>query len=196
MLPRMSSTGSASAPTHSGPGEPCRRRPRSGGCRPASTATRWTRRSAGAAKARGRKIHLLAALEHITGLVLAQLDVGEKTNEITCFQPLPDSVAGPAGAVVTSDVPHTQHEHAAYLLAREAHCIVIVKDNRKKLRKQIKSLPWRDFPVQGRVKGIGHGRSELRRIKVATVDNLLFPGARQAVQIKRRRRTASPAGPR
>jgi hypothetical protein len=35
----------------------------------------------GAAKANGRKIHLLAALEHTTGLVLAQLDVGEKTNE-------------------------------------------------------------------------------------------------------------------
>jgi hypothetical protein len=45
----------------------------------------------GAAKANGRKIHLLAALEHATGLVLAQLDVGEKTNEITCFQPLLDT---------------------------------------------------------------------------------------------------------
>ncbi|MFD1313839.1 hypothetical protein ACFQ5X_50360, partial [Streptomyces kaempferi] len=32
----------------------------------------------GAAKADGRKIHLLAALDH-TGLVLAQLDVGEKS---------------------------------------------------------------------------------------------------------------------
>lgn len=30
----------------------------------------------GAAKAKGRKIHLLAALEHTTGAVLAQLDVG------------------------------------------------------------------------------------------------------------------------
>uniref|UniRef100_UPI002F909A82 transposase family protein n=1 Tax=Streptomyces sp. NBC_01562 TaxID=2975879 RepID=UPI002F909A82 len=35
----------------------------------------------GAAKAHGRKIHLLAALDHTTGLVLAQLDVQEKTNE-------------------------------------------------------------------------------------------------------------------
>ena len=33
----------------------------------------------GAAKATGRKIHLLAAAEHTTGLVLAQLDVGEKS---------------------------------------------------------------------------------------------------------------------
>ncbi|WP_334535211.1 hypothetical protein [Streptomyces sp. B21-105] len=41
----------------------------------------------------------------------------------------------------------------------------------------------------------GHGRAEIRRIKVATVNSLLFPGARQAVQIKRRRTTARPAEP-
>ncbi|MGW2556331.1 ISAs1 family transposase [Streptomyces sp. NPDC001635] len=81
----------------------------------------------GAAKAKGRKIHLLAALEHATGLVLAQLDVGEKTNEITCFQPLLDTVADLAGVVVTSDAMHTQREHADYLLGRAAHYIVIVK---------------------------------------------------------------------
>lgn len=51
----------------------------------------------------------------------------------------------------------------------------------------MKSLPWRGIPLQGRTRGSGHGRVELRRIKVATVNNLLFPGACQAVQIKRRR---------
>ncbi|MFG2949697.1 ISAs1 family transposase [Streptomyces adustus] len=81
----------------------------------------------GAGRAKGRKIHLLAALEHTTGLVLAQSDVGEKTNEITCFQPLLDSVAELAGVVVTSDAMHTQREHADYLLGRGAHYIVIVK---------------------------------------------------------------------
>ncbi|MEU4173517.1 ISAs1 family transposase [Streptomyces sp. NPDC026665] len=141
----------------------------------------------GAARANGRKIHLLAALEHTTNLVLAQLDVGEKTNEITCFQPLLDTVADLAGVVVTGDAMHTQREHAEYLLGRAAHYIVIVKGNQKKLRRQIKSLPWKDIPLQGRTKGVGHGRSEIRRIKVATVNSLLFPGARQAVQIKRRR---------
>nr|WP_081237380.1 ISAs1 family transposase [Streptomyces viridosporus] len=141
----------------------------------------------GAAKAKGRKIHLLAALEHATGLVLAQLDVGEKTNEITCFQPLLDTVADLAGTVVTSDAMHTQREHADYLMGRGAHYIVIAKSNQKKLRRQLKSLPWKDIPLQGRTKNAGHGRSEIRRIKVATVNNLLFPGAHQAVQIKRRR---------
>jgi predicted transposase YbfD/YdcC len=42
-------------------------------------------------------------------------------------------------------------------------------------------------PAPGSTRGKGHGRSEIRRIKVATVNNLLFPGARQAIQIKRRR---------
>lgn len=141
----------------------------------------------GAAKAKDRKIHLLAALDHTTGLVLAQLDVQEKTNEITCFQPLLEAVADLAGVVVTSDAMHTQREHAAYLLRRSAHYIVIVKGNQKNLRKQLKSLPWKQIPLQGRTKDTGHGRSEIRRIKVATVNNLLFPGARQSVQIKRRR---------
>ncbi|MGV9563866.1 ISAs1 family transposase [Streptomyces sp. NPDC003480] len=132
----------------------------------------------GAGKAQGRKIHLLAAVEHTSGLVLAQLDVGEKTNDITCFQPLLESIAELAGAVVTSDAPHTQREHAEYLLRRQAHHIVIVKGNQKNLRKQLKALPWRDIPLQCCTRGIGHGRAEIRSIKAATVKNLLFPGAR------------------
>ncbi|MFD5475474.1 ISAs1 family transposase, partial [Streptomyces sp. NPDC127105] len=111
----------------------------------------------GAAKARGRKIHLLAALDHSTDLVLAQLDVREKTNEITRFQPLLETVADLAGTVVTSDALHTQREHADYLLGRGAHYIVIVKGNQKKLRKQMKSLPWKRIPLQGRTQNVGHG---------------------------------------
>jgi hypothetical protein len=107
-------------------------------------------------------------MDHATGLVLAQLEVGEKTGETTCFQPLLDTVAHLAGMAVTSDALHTQREHARYLLGRRAHYIAIV-------------------PLQNRTRGTGHGHSEIRRIKVATVNNLRFPGACQAVQIKRSR---------
>ncbi|WP_329319244.1 MULTISPECIES: ISAs1 family transposase [unclassified Streptomyces] len=141
----------------------------------------------GAARAKGRKIHLLAALEHGTGAVLAQLDVGEKTNEVTRFQPLLDTVTDLAGVVVTVDALHTQREHAEYLRGWQAHYVVIAKGNQKKLHRQLKSPPLKDIPLQGGTRGVGHGRSEIRRSKVATVNNLLFPGARQAVQIKRRR---------
>ncbi|EST34549.1 hypothetical protein N566_18425 [Streptomycetaceae bacterium MP113-05] len=141
----------------------------------------------GAGRAGGRKIHLLAACDHTTGLVLGQLDVGEKTNGITCFRPLLDTIADLTGTVVTSDAMHTQRDHATYLLERGAHYIVIVKGNQKKLRKQLKHLPWTAIPQLGRTQETGHGRREVRRIKVCTVNNLLFPGARQAVQIRRRR---------
>ncbi|MFD8214179.1 ISAs1 family transposase [Streptomyces sp. NPDC059697] len=141
----------------------------------------------GAARATRRKIHLLPACDHLSGLVLAQLDVGEKTNEITCFQPLLETLADLAGMVVTSDAMHTQREHASYLLGRGAHYIVIVKGNQKKLHKQLKSLPWKQIPLKGRTRDTGHGRGEIRRIKVCTVNSLLYPGARQAVQLKRRR---------
>lgn len=85
----------------------------------------------GAARAGGRRIHLLAALDHTSRLILAQLDVGDKTNEITCFQPLLDTLPDLADTVVTSDAMHTQREHAEYLASRDAHYIVIVKGKQK-----------------------------------------------------------------
>jgi predicted transposase YbfD/YdcC len=141
----------------------------------------------GAAKANGRKIHLLAAVDHISSLVLAQLDVGEKTGETTCFQPLLDTIDDVSGVVVTSDALHTQRAHAEYLTGRGAHFIVIVKGNQKKLFTQLKALPWNQVPLQDRSRARGHGRREIRRIKVCTVSDLLFPEACQAVQVKRRR---------
>ena len=141
----------------------------------------------GAAKAGGRKIHLLAAVDHADGLALAPLDVGEKTNEITCFTPLLENIADLSGVVVTSDALHTQRAHAEYLLRRAAHYIVIVKRNQKSLYRQLKALPWREVPLNARTRESGHGRHEIRRIKVCTVSGLLFPGACQAIQVKRRR---------
>ncbi|MCD9872866.1 hypothetical protein [Streptomyces guryensis] len=78
-----------------------------------------------------------------------------------------------------SDALHTQTEHAEHLPSRDAHYIVIVKGSRTKLRVQLKSPPWKDFPPQG--------RSETRRIKVTAVNNLLFPGTHRVIQVKRRR---------
>ncbi|MGR4877972.1 hypothetical protein ACIPUC_00820 [Streptomyces sp. LARHCF249] len=63
---------------------------------------------------------------------------------------------------MTSDTMRTQREHASYLLGRGAHYIVIAKGNQKKLRKQLKSLPWKQTPSR-RTRDTGHGRSEIRR---------------------------------
>ncbi|GAA2412895.1 hypothetical protein GCM10010420_47920 [Streptomyces glaucosporus] len=141
----------------------------------------------GAARAKGRKIHLLAACDHAGGLVLAQMDVEEKTSEITRFQPLLDTLPDLSSTVVTSDALHTQHGHATRLRGRGAHCIVIVKGDTRNLRRQLKSLLWKQIPLQDKTRTTGHGRAGIRRLKVCTVNNLLFPGACQVVQVVRRR---------
>ena len=48
----------------------------------------------GSRTARRRARHLLAVIDHDTGMVLGQLDVDGKTNEITAFAPLLDTLTG------------------------------------------------------------------------------------------------------
>jgi hypothetical protein len=62
-----------------------------------------------------RGVYLLAAMTHDSGIVVSQREVGEKTNEITCFQPLLDTV-DLTGVVVTVDAMPTQRAHASYLV--------------------------------------------------------------------------------
>jgi hypothetical protein len=63
----------------------------------------------------------------------------------------------------------------------------VVNGNQKKLRKQLRRLPWQQIPLQHRTTKSGHGRREIRRLKVCTVrPGLLFPHAVQAMEIKRR----------
>lgn len=132
--------------------------------------------------------HLLAALDHAHGVVLGQVDVEAKTNEIPMFSTLLDRI-DLAGAVVTADAMHAQRGHADYLAGRNAHYVLTVKRNQPHLHNQLKKLPWRDIPVGHDSRDRGHGRIEHRTVKVATVEaGLLFPHAVQAIQIVRRRR--------
>ncbi|MEX2983971.1 hypothetical protein [Streptomyces sp. C36] len=90
--------------------------------------------------------------------------------------------------MITADAMRIRREHAAAcLLGHAAHCIVIVKGSQKHLRRQLTSLSWKVIPLLGRTRQTSHGRSEVRRIKVATVKDVPFPGARQAIRIRRRR---------
>jgi predicted transposase YbfD/YdcC len=134
--------------------------------------------------------HLLAALDHTHGVVLGQVDVQAKTNEIPMLPTLLDRI-DLAGAIVTADAMHTQREHARYLVAqRGAHYILTVKGNQPSLHAQLKNLPWRDVPVTSDTCDRGHGRRERRTLKVTAVAaGLAFPHATQAIQIVRRRRS-------
>jgi predicted transposase YbfD/YdcC len=130
--------------------------------------------------------HLLGAIDHDRGVVLAQREVGEKSNEIPEFAPLLDAL-DLSGAVVTGDALHAQRAHADYLvLQRGADYVLTVKGNQPSLYHQLQDLPWAQVPVAHTSSERGHGRVEQRGIKVVSVDTgILFPHARQALQITR-----------
>jgi predicted transposase YbfD/YdcC len=70
-------------------------------------------------------VHLLAALDQRAGVVLGQVGVDGKTNEITRFAPLLEPL-DLAGCVITADALHTQREHAEFLVTgKRAHYILV-----------------------------------------------------------------------
>jgi predicted transposase YbfD/YdcC len=132
--------------------------------------------------------HLLAALDHAHGAVLAQVEVGAKTNEIPMFPVLLDRI-DISGAVITADALHAQRSHATCLAKRGAHFLFTVKRNQPGLYTQLASLPWRQVPAAHQTRERGHGRAERRTIKITAVAaGLAFPHAAQAVQIVRGRK--------
>ncbi len=140
----------------------------------------------GATQPGGRPVHLLAALDHATGAVLAQHQVDGAPEEVTGFQPL---LAGLdlTGVTVTADALHTKRDAAKFLVTdKHAHYLLTVKANQPTLHAQLRRLPWHDVPVLHRTRDRGHGRVETRSLKIVTVPGLGFPHARQALQITRR----------
>lgn len=91
-------------------------------------------------------IHLLSAVIHKEGVIFAQEQVDEKTNEIKHAKPLLENV-DIKGAVVTADAMHTQKEFANYLVdEKKADYLFTVKDNQPTLLEDIKSLDLKKTP--------------------------------------------------
>ena len=100
----------------------------------------------GARRKKGPPVHLLAALFHQQGRVLAQCAVDTKSNEIPALRELlaPLSIEG---RVVTADALHTQRDTARFLVEKKkAHYLLTVKDNQKTLANDLKALDWDAFP--------------------------------------------------
>jgi predicted transposase YbfD/YdcC len=129
-------------------------------------------------------------LDQHTGVVLGQLDVDGKSNEITRLTPL---LAGLdlTGAVVTADALHTPREHARWLVeTRTSAYLFTGKNNQPGLYRQLKKLPWSKITVQDQTGERGHGRYDIRRLQAVTCTGALaldFPHATQALRIRRRR---------
>jgi hypothetical protein len=85
-------------------------------------------------------VHLLSAIVHGSGTVVAQVAVGEKTNEIPRIKDLLADL-DLHGGVVTADAMHTQRETARYVVEeKDAHYVFTVKDNQPTVRQDIETL--------------------------------------------------------
>ncbi|WP_411142451.1 ISAs1 family transposase [Streptomyces sp. x-80] len=131
------------------------------------------------------QVHLMAALDHDSGLVLGQTDIDGKTNEITRFQPLLDPL-GLAGKVVTADALHTQRAHARYRVEdKDADNVLTVGEPADAVR-QAQRTALADIPGRARERNRGHGRRGHRAVLAVTVPaGLHFPYAAQAFRIRR-----------
>lgn len=141
-------------------------------------------------------MHLLAVLDHATSLVLAQVNVDVKTNEIPCLKTVLDQIPDLTDVLITVDALHCQTAHITYLRGREAHLLVCVKGNQPKLLKRLKALPWKQVPAGPTSTDRAHGRIEERTLKVVTVTEqaggLGWAHAAQAIQITRRTKRITP----
>jgi predicted transposase YbfD/YdcC len=128
--------------------------------------------------------HVLAACDQNAGIVLASTDVDGKTNEITRFGPLLDQIGDLRDTVITADAMHCQREHVDYLAERGAHWILTVKGNQPHLHKQLSRLSWRQVPQAARQDDRGHGRREIRTLKILTVAVMRLCGNPQVCSVK------------
>ena len=139
----------------------------------------------GAKSRSGKAPHLVAALAHGMGVVLGQVAAQEKSNEIPAVRDLLKAFADLAGAVITIDAMHTQHDTAKAIIGRQADYVMTVKANMPALHRQLKKLPWAAVPAVSAV-STDHGRRARRTIKAALAPSWIeFDGAAQVAQVRR-----------
>lgn len=138
--------------------------------------------------------HLIAALDHARGVVLGQIAVAAKSNEIPAVRDLLASFdpADLDGCVITVDAMHTQTDTAKAITAAGADYVFTVKGNQPTLYRALKKLPWTTMPVGSQSTDRGHGRRATRTIKV--LDAPAWIGFAATAQVAQLRRTVTKAG--
>lgn len=93
--------------------------------------------------------HLLSAVTHEGGVVVAQERVDAKTNEIKVSKTLIKDL-NLEGATVTADAMHTQKEFARYVVEdKGGDYVLMAKDNQPTLREDIEAVDWDSFFPSG-----------------------------------------------
>ena len=130
-------------------------------------------------------LHLVQAFEPGSGLVLGQVKVDGKSNEITAIPGLLEML-DLIGRTVTADAMHTQREVSAQIVEKGGDCVLPAEDNQKTLQEDVQV--WLSDPeakkkmLSCRHVGGGHGRVETR---VATVSHEVgWPGLKAVGRIE------------
>ena len=128
------------------------------------------------AKSKGVKspVHIVSAWANENNLVLGQVRVNEKSNEITAIPELLDKLMI-QGNIITIDAMGTQTNIAEKIITNGADYILAVKENQKQLLEEIKDefMFSKDIVIDTTI-DVGHGRIETRKCSV--VSKLLFVG--------------------
>jgi predicted transposase YbfD/YdcC len=134
--------------------------------------------------------HLLSLYSHRLGLVLAQIAVAEKANEITASDDILAQLLL-TGVVLTGDAIFTQTQIAQTLLDQGNDYLLVVKENQPTLHEDLATLfADPDAAVQTVEERDTHSqRIERRRLSASTelVGYSDWPGLAQALCIERRR---------
>jgi len=120
------------------------------------------------AKSKGKKspVHMVSAWANQNNLVLGQVRVNEKSNEITAIPELIDKLFI-EGNIITIDAMGTQTDIADKIIENKADYILAVKENQPQLLEEIKDefRFSRDIETDTDI-DFGHGRIETRTCSV------------------------------
>jgi predicted transposase YbfD/YdcC len=146
----------------------------------------------GSNKQKASQPHLLASLSHKLGLVLGQVAVSEKSNEITASADLIEMLVI-EGVVITGDAMFTQRETAKKIISKGGDYLISVKANQPSLLEDIKQAfvdRWwmADTLRQAKRLDAYAGRIEERTLKASTALEGYsdWPGLKQVLRMERR----------
>lgn len=138
----------------------------------------------GARAAGGVAPHLVAAFDHAARVVLGQVAVAAKANEIPTVRILL-GILNLTSAVVTIDAMHCQDDTAQTIVDGKGDYVLTVKRNRPSLHAAMRALPWKHIPAHSYTEKT-KGRRVTRTIKTTIVpDWVTFPGAAVVAQLRR-----------
>jgi predicted transposase YbfD/YdcC len=155
-------------------------------------------------KKRGKAaIHMISAWASQNRLVLGQVKVDDKSNEITAIPELLRLLAI-KGCIVTIDAMGCQTAIASQIISQDADYVLALKDNQKHLHQEVQRLftdaladPTTTIPYQfDQMVDKDHGRIEIRRCWTIDAPDYIayldpqqrWPGLRSVVRIETERR--------